>query len=212
VECWMEDYDFSSVMNRADFERMCQPMMDRVKSVLDSAIAASNLTVDQIDSVEVVGGASRVPWFKSMCSEAFGGKELATTMNADETVARGCALQAAILSPLYKVREFKVDDTSANGISVGWLGTSAEASAPKEDDGDTVMVGGDGDAKTAEVFPAGSLNGIQKLLTFYRKGPFDIKAQYVEGAILPLESSRELGTYKIDLPPQAENRKIKVKA
>lgn len=212
VECWMEDYDFSSKMNREDFERMCQPMMDRVKAVLDSAIAASNLTVEQIDSVEVVGGASRVPWFKSMCSEAFGGKELATTMNADESVARGCALQAAILSPLYKVREFKVDDTSANGISVGWLGTSAEASAPKEDDGDTVMVGGDGDAKTAEVFPAGSLNGIQKLLTFYRKGPFDIKAQYVEGSVLPPDSSRELGTYKIDLPPQSENKKIKVKA
>merc|ERR1719428_1461172 len=124
-------------------------MMDSVKAVLDGAKALCPVDVSSIDSVEIVGGASRVPWFKKMCSEAFGGKELSTTMNADESVARGCALQAAILSPLYKVREFKVEDTSMNGISVGWLGTSAEASAPKEDDGDTVMVGGDGDWKTA---------------------------------------------------------------
>jgi molecular chaperone DnaK (HSP70) len=46
-----------------------------VKAVLESAKTASGMTVDQIDSVEVVGGASRVPWFKAMCSEAFGGKE-----------------------------------------------------------------------------------------------------------------------------------------
>merc|ERR1719456_1049680 len=133
----MEDYDFASNMTRADFERMCQPMMDRVKAVLDGAKAASGMTNEQIDSVEIVGGASRVPWFKKMCSEAFGGKELATTMNADESVARGCALQAAILSPLYKVREFKVEDTSLHGVSVGWMGAAADSEAPKEEDGDT---------------------------------------------------------------------------
>merc|ERR1719155_134289 len=110
--------------------------MDRVKAVLDGAIALSGLTVDQVDSVEIVGGASRVPWWKTMCSQAFGGKELSTTMNADESVARGCALQAAILSPLYKVRDFKVEDTSPFPINVGWMGSSADAEAAKvEEDG-----------------------------------------------------------------------------
>merc|ERR1719331_1104426 len=201
-------------MNRSDFERMCQPMMDRVKAVLESAKAASGLTVDQIDSVEIVGGASRVPWFKAMCSEAFGGKELATTMNADESVARGCALQAAILSPLYKVREFKVEDTSMNAVNVGWMGTSTDAEAPKEDDadGDIQMAGGDGDYKTTTVFPSGSLTGIQKMLTFFRKQPFDVRAEFAEDARLLPSTSRELGSYKIELPPQTENKKIKVKA
>merc|ERR1719261_880055 len=137
-------------------------MMDRVTAVLDccKAMAAeAGITVEQIDSVEIVGGASRVPWLKKMCSDAFGGKELSTTMNADESVARGCALQAAILSPLYKVRDFKVEDATTNGISVGWMGTAADAETPKDDDGDTVMAGGEGDYKTATVFPAGSLCG-----------------------------------------------------
>lgn len=212
VECLMEDEDFTSNMNRADFETMCQPMMDRVKAVLEGAKAMCSIPIEQIDSIEVVGGCSRVPWFKKMCSEAFGGKQLDTTMNADESVARGCALQAAILSPLYKVREFKVEDTIMHGINVGWMGTATDAEAPKEDDGDTLMAGGDGDYKTATVFPAGSLNGIMKLLTFYRKGPFDVKAQYVDDGTLAPSTNKELGTYRIEMPPQAENKKVKVKA
>jgi len=147
-----------------------------------------------------------------MCSEAFGGKELATTMNADESVARGCALQAAILSPLYKVREFKVEDATLHGVSVGWMGAATDSEAPKEDDGDTLMVGGEGDYKTATVFSSGSMTGILKLLTFWRKGPFDVKAQYTDDAALPASTSKELGTYRIELPPQADNKKVKVKA
>merc|ERR1719497_53284 len=129
------------------FEEMCKPMMDRVKAVLDGALAMLRsgvehhgcAGVENIDSVEIIGGASRVPWLKTMCSQAFGGKELSTTMNADESVARGCALQAAILSPLYKVRDFKVEDASPFAISVGWMGSAADNEANKEDDGDTTM-------------------------------------------------------------------------
>jgi len=61
VECLMEDEDFQSNMNRADFEGMCQPMMDRVKAVLEGAKAMCSVPVEQIDSVEIVGGCSRVP-------------------------------------------------------------------------------------------------------------------------------------------------------
>merc|ERR1719359_2444422 len=111
-------------------------MMDKVQKVLDDAIAACGMPVAEIESVEMIGGASRVPWVKEMCSAAFGGKDLSTTMNADESVARGCALQAAMLSPLYKVRDFKVEDCSPYGISVGWMGSAADAEANnQEDDG-----------------------------------------------------------------------------
>merc|ERR1712125_137168 len=129
---------------------MCKPMMGRVQAVLDGAKAMCNVPVEQIDFVEIVGGAVRVPWVKKMCSEAFGGKELSTTMNQEESVARGCALQAAILSPLYKVRDFKVEDCSPFAINVGWMGAGsvAEAEAAKDEDGDAQMVGGDGEYKS----------------------------------------------------------------
>lgn len=219
VECLMEDEDFSSHMNRVDFEKMCEPMMARVKAVLESAKDASKLTIGEIDAVELVGGASRVPWVKTMISECFDGKELRTTMNLDESVARGCALQAAILSPLYKVRDFKVEDQSPYGITVGWQGCpagDAEAGKETEDDGDEKMgdekANGDGDWKSATVFPAGSNMNTLKMLTFYRKGPFDVKAEYEDGTVVPAGTPKELGAFHIELPPQTEAKKVKVKA
>lgn len=135
-------------------------------------------------------------------------------MNQEESVARGCALQAAILSPLYKVRDFIVEDTTPYAVNVGWMGSAADAEAKKTEDeeGDTQMGGGEGEYKTATVFPAGSQTGVVKMLTFYRKGPFDVKAEYADASLLLPGTSKELGTYKIDLPPQTESKKVKVKA
>merc|ERR1719210_1637890 len=186
--------------------------MSKVSAVLDAAKAACGSLVEGIDAVEMVGGATRVPWVKEMCSAAFGGKELSTTMNADEAVARGCALQAAILSPLYKVRDFEVKDTLTVPISIGWMGSSADAEAVKGEDDGEQMTGAEGEYKTAVVFPLGSAMNTLKMLTFYRKGAFEIKAEYVDESLLVAGTKKELGTYKIDLPAQSEAKKVKVKA
>mmetsp|Transcript_90733 Transcript_90733/g.282646 ORF Transcript_90733/g.282646 Transcript_90733/m.282646 type:complete len:738 (-) Transcript_90733:100-2313(-) len=212
VECLMEDEDFASNITRADFEKMCEPAMAKAQAVLDKVIAESPVPVDQIDSVEIVGGASRVPWVKQIISAAFGGKDLSTTMNQEESVARGCALQAAIQSPLYKVREFAIQDSSNFAINVGWMGSAADAAAVKEDDGDTQMAGGEGEYKTATVFPTHSAMNVLKMLTFYRTNAFDIKAEYADDtALLPL-TPKELGTFHVEVPPQTEAKKVKVKA
>merc|ERR1712087_178826 len=113
--------------------------------------------VEEITYVEMVGGASRVPWIKEMCSQAFGGKALSFTMNADESVARGCALQAAMLSPLYKVRDFQVVDSTPYPINIGWMGTAADAEVGKDGEASDVQTAAaEGEYKTATVFPAGS--------------------------------------------------------
>jgi len=213
VECLMEDEDFGSQMTRADFERMCEPAINKTRAVLESVIAECKVPVEQIDSVEIVGGASRVPWVKRVCSEAFGGKDLSTTMNQEESVARGCALQAAILSPLYKVREFKVEEFSPFPINVGYMGSAADSSAAKEEeDGDTQMAGGEGEYKTTTVFPASSPMNVLKLMTFYRSGPFDLKAEFADEKQLLPGTPKELGSFRIELPPQTEPKKVKVKA
>ncbi|CAK0850692.1 unnamed protein product [Prorocentrum cordatum] len=150
-----------------------------VSDVLDAAKAASGLPVSAVDFVEMCGGCSRVPWVKEMCSQAFGGKELSTTMNADECVARGCTLQAplakysaatlqcnanacraklkqeaAILSPLFKAREFKVEDTSRFGVRLGWQMPTTGSCDP----------GGGPVEKCKEVFPQNSLMNMVKAL------------------------------------------------
>eukprot|EP00435_Cladocopium_sp_Y103_P072645 s5_g40.t3 len=215
VECLMEDEDFGSTITRDAFLEMCQPMMDRVNAVLEgakAAAAAAGVTVEQIDFVEMIGGASRVPWVKDYCSKAFGGKELSTTMNADESVARGCALQAAMLSPLYKVREFSVVDVTPHPVTIGWMGSAADAEAEKADEDGEHMAGAEGEYKTMTVFPRNSVMGTVKMLTFYRKGPFDLKLEYEDTTALVDGVNKFLGNYKVDLPPAADTKKIKVKA
>mmetsp|Transcript_45689 Transcript_45689/g.133022 ORF Transcript_45689/g.133022 Transcript_45689/m.133022 type:complete len:800 (+) Transcript_45689:83-2482(+) len=212
-ECLMEDQDFASTITRADLEAMCAPAMERVRRVLEDAKAASGIPVDKIDSVEIVGGGSRVPWVKQVCSEAFGGKAISTTMNQEESVARGCALQAAILSPLYKVRDFKVEDASSHAVLIRWMGSSADAEARKGDeDFDAAMAGGDGEHKTAVIFPEGSQMNVLKMLTFYRKAHFDISAEFANPAKLLPGTPKHLGTFRIELPTQTEPKKVKVRA
>jgi heat shock protein 4 len=214
VECLMEDEDFASNITREAMEKMCGPAMEKVQSVLNRVKAMSTVPVDQVDFVEIVGGASRIPWVKEMCSAAFGGKQLSTTMNADESVARGCVLQAAILSPLYKVRDFKVEDCSPFSVTIGWVGSSADAEPCKDrqDDEDTNMAGGEGELKSLLLFPAGSPTNVLKAMTFYRKGPFEVKAQYGDDSPLIPGTSKELGVFRIELPPSTDVKKVKVKA
>lgn len=63
--------------------------------------------MENIHTVEVVGSGSRVPAVVKILTDFFK-KEPRRTMNASECVARGCALECAILSPTFKVREFQV--------------------------------------------------------------------------------------------------------
>merc|ERR1712137_1015824 len=56
------------------------------------------------------------------------------------------------------------------------------------------------------------MGNTSKLLTFYRKGPSEIKAEYADDNALVVGTSKNLGSFKIDLPPQTETKKIKVKA
>jgi len=210
-ECLMEDEDFGSDIKRDTFLEMCKPMMSKVQAVLDAAKAASGIPVEQIDFVEVVGGSSRVPWIKEMISAAFGGKPISTTMNADEAVARGCALQAAILSPLFKVRDFEIKEGLTVPITIGWLGSSADAEANGDDEGER-MGGSEGEYKTAVVFPVGAPLNTLKVLTFFRRGPFEIKAEYADTSLLVPGTRKELATYKVDLPVSVDVKKVRVRA
>jgi len=207
-ESLMEDEDFSSNVTREVLEQMCEPAMERVRKVLEECKAACGLTTDQIDSVELVGGGSRVPWVKRLCQEAFD-KEASTTTNQEESVSRGCALQAAILSPLYKVREFKVEDCVPHAINIGWVGTGQKGT---EEDGSVNPADVAGEFKTLTIFPAGAMMNVLKMLTFYRTGPFEIKAEYSDEKLLPDGMPKEIGTFKVELPAQTEVKKVKVRA
>ena len=76
---------------------MCDDLLARVEPPLHSVLKQENLKKEDIYAVEIVGGATRIPAVKEKISKFFG-KEISTTLNADEAVTRGCALQVSLLS------------------------------------------------------------------------------------------------------------------
>ena len=85
----------------------------------------TGLKQGDIEAVEIVGGSTRIPVVKNLIKKVFG-REINTTLNADEAVARGCALQCAMLSPTFRVREFVVNDVTPYPIILTWKSQSAD--------------------------------------------------------------------------------------
>ncbi|KAF5904898.1 heat shock 70 kDa protein 4-like [Clarias magur] len=194
IECFMNDIDVSGRLNRGQFEEMCVDILARVESPLRSIMEQANLKNEDIYAVEIVGGASRIPAVKERIGKFFG-KELSTTLNADEAVTRGCALQCAILSPAFKVREFSITDVVPYPISLKWSSAAEDG------------------VSECEVFPKNHAAPFSKVLTFYRKEPFSLEAYYNSPKELPYPDPT-IGQYMIQkVVPQAtgESSKVKVK-
>ncbi|KAI3977365.1 hypothetical protein MKX01_000278 [Papaver californicum] len=157
IECLMEEKDVRGFIKRDEFEQISIPILERVKRPLEKALFEAGLTVENIHSVEVVGSGSRVPAIMKILTEFFG-KEPRRTMNASECVARGCALQCAILSPTFKVREFQVHESFPMPIALSWKGSSP-----------------DSDPAAASIGSFQSKNGERSKLLMYRRQPRSLK-------------------------------------
>ncbi|XP_066576270.1 heat shock 70 kDa protein 4L [Amia ocellicauda] len=192
IECFMNDIDVSGKMNRAHFEEMCAHYLTRVEAPLKVAMDQAKLTREDVYAVEVVGGGTRSPAIKERISK-FLGKDISTTLNADEAVARGCALQCAILSPAFKVREFSITDVVPFPITLRWKSSSDE---------------GIGEC---EVFSKNHPAPFSKVITFHKKEPFDLEAFYSIPQELPYPDTR-IGRFSVqNVVPQTDGDSSKVK-
>uniref|UniRef100_A0A8C2G3Z5 Heat shock protein 4a n=1 Tax=Cyprinus carpio TaxID=7962 RepID=A0A8C2G3Z5_CYPCA len=194
IECFMNDIDVSGTFNRAKFEESCADLLDKVEAPLRSIMEQTRLKKDDIYAVESIGGASRIPAIKERISKYFG-KELSTTLNADEAVARGCALQCAILSPAFKVREFSITDVVPYPISLKWTSAADEG------------------ISDCEVFLKNHAAPFSKVLTFYRREPFSLEAYYSNPKELPYPDPTigQFNILKVVPQPSGESSKVKVK-
>ncbi|KAJ3416383.1 adenyl-nucleotide exchange factor sse1 [Chytridiales sp. JEL 0842] len=205
VECLMDDKDVSAEVKKADYMEWTKHLTDRLVGPLEQALQASGLTKDDIDFVELCGGSTRVPTIKEFLGNYFntssGQSKVSTTLNLDEAVARGCALQCAIISPVFKVRDFTVQDWNGYPINLSWDAALVPPTKTGEIP-DTDM----------EVFGLGNSIPSVKALTFARILPedelaahngsvsLDIHAHYgdVSGRSLPFTPENNwIGTFTV---------------
>jgi molecular chaperone DnaK len=84
-------------LSRSKFEELIAPLLGRVRGPVEQALADAKLGKDKIDEILLVGGSTRVPAVKKLVKELLG-KEPNQTVNPDEVVALGAAIQAGVLT------------------------------------------------------------------------------------------------------------------
>ena len=98
IDALYDGIDFYSKITRARFEELCSDLFRSCLEPVEKALRDAKMGKSSIHEVVLVGGSTRVPCIQKMLQDFFNGKELNKSINPDEAVAYGAAVQAAILS------------------------------------------------------------------------------------------------------------------
>jgi L1 cell adhesion molecule like protein len=102
-----EGVDFNTSITRAKFENLCDSLFRKTMKPVEQVLKDAKLSKERINEIVLVGGSTRIPKIQQLLSEFFNGKELNKSINPDECVAYGAAVQGAILSGC---RDAKISD------------------------------------------------------------------------------------------------------
>ena len=222
IECLMDDRDFNYVLTA---ERMDELLTARATAVISSVIARVLATSGfakgaDFVAVELVGGSMRPRLVKraaadalSMARDEANSHGLSMSMNLDEATARGCALACAMVSPMFKVKEFNIIEAAPAGITLayegGGTGTTSSAAASAGEGGgmEEEGEGGAGGKKSLTLFKTGDATPATRVLTVPLKeaSQLTLTAEYDEKdcAVLPPGAWRGIGMWKVDIPGDA---------
>ncbi|XP_077307373.1 heat shock 70 kDa protein-like [Lithobates pipiens] len=98
IDSLYEGIDFYTSITRARFEELCSDLFRGTLDPVEKALRDAKLDKSQINDIVLVGGSTRIPKVQKLLQDFFNGKELNKSINPDEAVAYGAAVQAAILT------------------------------------------------------------------------------------------------------------------
>jgi len=98
IDSLFEGIDFYTSITRARFEELCSDLFKGTLEPVEKAMRDAKLDKSSIDDLVMVGGSTRIPKVQKLLQDFFNGKELNKSINPDEAVAYGAAVQAAILT------------------------------------------------------------------------------------------------------------------
>ena len=98
VESLFDGTDLCETLTRAKFEELCNDLFQKAMEPVSQVLKDAKIDRSKVDEVVLVGGSTRIPKVQKLLSDYFNGKELCKSVNPDEAVAYGAAVQGAILS------------------------------------------------------------------------------------------------------------------
>lgn len=118
IDALFEGIDYSVTISRAKYESLCSGLFKKMMRLVDKVLIDAEIDRKDVDDVVLVGGTTRIPKIQKMLSSYFNGKKLYTSINPDECVAYGAAVQGAILNGI-KDEKLDILLLDVNPLSLG---------------------------------------------------------------------------------------------
>ena len=116
-----ENFNFKYKLSRADFEQLASAYLERVQKPITEALGIAKLSLTDLESVILHGGAVRTPFVQKQLEAVIKSSDkIRTNVNADEAAVFGAAFKAAAISPSFRVKEIRASDSAVYPISASW--------------------------------------------------------------------------------------------
>jgi L1 cell adhesion molecule like protein len=124
IDSLYEGIDFYTSITRARFEELCQDLFRSTMDPVERVLRDAKIDKSSVHEIVLVGGSTRIPKIQKLVSDYFNGKELNKSINPDEAVAYGAAVQAAILTgdTSSKTQEILLLDVSPLSLGIETAG------------------------------------------------------------------------------------------
>jgi len=184
-----DDLSLSMHITRSQFEDLCEDLTKRATDPIIDALAAANVTLEDITAIELIGGGMRVPKVQSSLTTIFGDMEQGMHINSDESMALGAAFYGANISTAFRVRQVGLVDINPFAI-----GVSLEDLEPDEENkSDEEEAWG----KKATILQANGKIGVKKTIAFTHEKDIHCSLDYSDPEKLPVGAKVQLQRYKV---------------
>jgi L1 cell adhesion molecule like protein len=183
IESVFEGNDFNSSITRAKFEQICNPIFEKCITLIKQVMDDTNTKISDINEIVLVGGSTRIPKLQTMISEYFNNKQLNKSINPDEAVCVGAAIQGAILTNTgdEKTRDLLLVDCCSLNLGIK---TNGSIMTPLIEKNSAIPI------KKSQIFSTAENN--QPAVTI----------EVLEGVSPIADKNRKLGSFNLEgLPP-----------
>ena len=202
IDSLHDDTNYQAHINRATFEEICHDLLLRSSTPIVQALKAANMTLDDIDMIELIGGGMRVPRVQEEIKKVLGEKlDLGMHINSDESMALGAAFHGANISTAFRVRHVGMTDVNPWPITVSLEDLPLVESTGIFGLGKKTVEENDDEekwSKHATVFKALGKIGVKKTIAFTHDRDVACALDYDEGSeFLPVGTNSALDRYNI---------------